>query len=191
MIKEINADLYKENYNFRIGKFHKVSFPQFKKDWIKTFDHPNTPDDEFIRDEKFIDFTYKLIKLPARATEHDAGYDFMSPLEFVMAPGEEVVIPTGIRAEITPGWFLMACPKSGLGFKYYVKFANTIGIVDSGYYFSDNEGHIFVKLRNEGRSIMKVDRGDKLFQGIFCIHGITFDDNATGARNGGFGSTGK
>ncbi len=170
------------NESLRIAKFHKVSFGQFKEAWFDTFGS---------EDETAVQEIYDAISLPARATSKDAGYDFVSPLDFTLEPGQEIKVPTGIRAVMSTGWYLMCCPKSGLGFKYYVRFANTVGIVDCGYACSDNEGHIFVKLRNEGNKTMQVNQGDKLFQGIFCMHGITVDDDATGERNGGFGSTGR
>ena len=66
-----------------------------------------------------------------------------------------------------------------------------IGIIDSDYFYSDNEGHIFVKLTNdsnEGKTVsVKANTG--FAQGIFLPYGITVDDDAQGIRNGGFGST--
>ena len=47
------------------------------------------------------------------------------------------------------GWFLGIYPRSGQGFKYGIKLANTVGIIDSDYYHSDNEGHIFIKFVND------------------------------------------
>ena len=88
-------------------------------------------------------------------------------------------------------WVLMCFPRSGLGFKYRVKLDNSVGIIDSDYAFSDNEGHIFIKLTNEGDKKLEVFEGDGFAQGIFLQYGITEDDNATDKRNGGFGSTTK
>ena len=65
---------------------------------------------------------------------------------------------------------------------------NTIGIIDSDYYNSDNEGHIMVKFSVDRP--LTLHKGDKFCQGIFILYGVTFDDNADGIRNGGFGSTG-
>ena len=90
------------------------------------------------------------------------------------------------------GWVLSLYPRSGLGFKYRLQMNNTVGIIDSDYFYSDNEGHIFVKLTNdsnEGKTL-DVARGAGLVQGIFMEYGITEDDCAEGERNGGFGSTG-
>ena len=82
-------------------------------------------------------------------------------------------------------------PRSGLGFRFRLQMNNTVGIIDSDYFFSDNEGHIFVKLTNdsnEGKTLT-VEQGTGIVQGIFLEYGITVDDDAVGIRNGGFGST--
>ena len=66
---------------------------------------------------------------------------------------------------------------------------NTVGIIDGDYYYSDNEGHIFVRATNLGEKPFTVKKGQGFCQGIFSEYGITEDDNATNVRNGGFGST--
>ena len=81
--------------------------------------------------------------------------------------------------------------RSSLGFKCRCQLDNSIGVVDEDYYFSDNEGHIFVKLTNDSKSgqRMQIKTGDAIVQGIFLQYGMTYDDDADGIRNGGFGST--
>ena len=69
----------------------------------------------------------------------------------------------------------------------------SVGIIDADYYFSDNEGHILVKVTNcsnNGKSLT-VEKGKAFCQGIFTQFFITYDDVATEKRNGGFGSTEK
>ena len=69
---------------------------------------------------------------------------------------------------------------------------NTVGIIDSDYYGSDNEGHIFIKITNdsnEGKTL-SLKKGDGFAQGVFLPYGVTSDDEAAALRNGGFGSTG-
>jgi dUTP pyrophosphatase len=88
-------------------------------------------------------------------------------------------------------WVLQCYPRSGLGFKYRLQLNNTVGIIDSDYFYSDNEGHIFAKITNdtnEGRTL-EVSPGEGFMQGIFTEYGITVDDDVTEVRNGGFGST--
>ena len=108
-------------------------------------------------------------------------------------PNETIMIPTGIRTKIDNSWVLCLYPRSGLGFKFRLQLNNTVGIIDSDYYNSDNEGHIFIKITNDtntGKTV-SLKQGDAFAQGIFVQYGITVDDDATGIRNGGFGSTGK
>ena len=101
----------------RIAKFHKVSLEQFKKDWIDTFG---------LDEEANIEEIYENIKLPRRATAGSAGYDFFAPVRLILAPGETIKIPTGIRVEMEPEWVLKCYPRSGLGFKYRLQLNNTV-----------------------------------------------------------------
>ena len=135
---------------------------------------------------------YENLKLPNRATMGSAGYDFHAPFAFSLAPGEVLTIPTGVRVKMDESWVLELYPRSGLGFKYRLQMNNTVGIIDSDYYYSDNEGHIFVKLKNDSHEnkTLEVAQGAGFVQGIFLEYGITVDDDAQGVRNGGFGSTG-
>lgn len=166
----------------RIAKFHKVSEARFLEDWKDTFPEAS---------EREIREIYHDILLPKRATAGSAGYDFFSPADFSMKPGEILKIPTGIRVEMENEWVLKCYPRSGLGFKYRLQLNNTVGIIDSDYFYSDNEGHIFVKLTNDGKEgkTVELKKGTGFMQGIFVEYGITVDDDATGIRNGGFGST--
>ena len=78
------------------------------------------------------------IKMPIRATKKSAGYDFFAPFDIYLKPNEDIKIPTGIRSYMQDGEVLIAVPRSGLGFKYYARLANTLGVIDSDYYYSDN-----------------------------------------------------
>lgn len=165
----------------RIAKFHKVSKERFTADWVDTF----------AQSKEEAERVYEAIRLPKRATAGSAGYDFFAPAEFTLKPGETVKIPTGIRVEMDQEWVLKCYPRSGLGFKYRLQLNNTVGIIDSDYFYSDNEGHIMIKITNEGNKTMKVAKGDGFCQGIFLPYGITEDDKVEASRNGGFGSTDK
>ena len=168
----------------RIAKFHKVSKAQFFHDWKDTFAGQADADIEAI---------YDAVKLPKRATAGSAGYDFYAPSDIRIEPGKTVKIPTGIRVEMENSWVLKCYPRSGLGFKFRLQLNNTVGIIDSDYFYSDNEGHIFAKLTNdtnEGKTV-EIAAGNGFMQGIFVEYGITVDDDVTDVRNGGFGSTTK
>lgn len=167
----------------RIAKFHKVSFEQFKEGFI----------DAFPVMEGEVQQVYDSLRLPSRATTGSAGYDFFSPIALKLQPGETVKIPTGIRCEMEENWVLKCYPRSGLGFKFRLQLNNTVGIIDSDYFYSDNEGHIFAKITNdtnEGK-VVEIEALTGFMQGIFVEYGITLDDDATEVRNGGFGSTTK
>ncbi len=167
----------------RIAKFEKVSPSQFEKDFLDTFGDGK-------KEECRI--AYEQVSIPRRATTGSAGYDFITPVPVVLKPGESAKVPTGIRVSMEEGWVLQIYPRSGLGFKYRLQLNNTVGIIDSDYYYSDNEGHIFIKVTNDGREgkTVSLDAGNGFAQGIFTEFGITEDDNAQTSRNGGFGSTG-
>lgn len=166
----------------RVGQFHKVSTDRFLEDWKDTFGD--------VTEQEILDI-YQEIRLPRRATAGSAGYDFFAPVDITLKPGETIKVPTGIRVEMNQEWVLKCYPRSGLGFKYRLQMNNTVGIIDSDYYYSDNEGHIFAKLTNdtnEGKTVV-ISRGTGFMQGIFVEYGITFDDEVTDVRNGGLGST--
>lgn len=122
----------------RVAKFSKVSFDQFYNDYCGTFfDDCDKPSKESVRE------IYDQIKIPTRATKGSAGYDFFAPFDMSLTPGVEMKVPTGIRVEIDNGWWLACMPKSGLGFKYRLQLNNTVGVIDSDYFHSDNEGTHF------------------------------------------------
>lgn len=168
----------------RIAQFFKVSYEQYKEAYQDTYGDAS---EEEIRE------VYDSIKLPKRATSGSAGYDFYAPVAITLEPGKTVKVPTGIRAKMEDNWVLKLYPRSGLGFKYRLQLNNTVGIIDSDYYYSDNEGHIFAKITNdsnEGKTV-EISEGTGFMQGIFIEYGITLDDDVTDVRNGGFGSTTK
>ena len=160
----------------RIAQFFAVSPAQLEADWRRNL--PDLP-------------VPQAIRLPRRATAGSAGYDFFAPAGFTLAPGETILLPTGVRARIDEGWVLKLYPRSGLGFKYRLQLNNTVGIIESDYFNAQNEGHIMLKLTNasnEGRTLV-VQPGEAVAQGVFVEYGIVVDDDAVAIRTGGFGST--
>ena len=202
---------------YYVAKFEKVSLEQFKKDmkndigdklilfkiaanysdilkWnFDTLKLKNESDFDL-----FCEQIYERIKIPSRATYESAGYDFYMPFSIDLTKHDTIIIPTGIRCSMVPGYSLDIYPKSGLGFKHNLKIANTVGIIDSDYYSSSNEGHIKVKLDNAGfyssseSGIVNLPEGKSFVQGIF--HEVFFaandeDNKDLKKRDGGFGST--
>lgn len=165
------------------AKFSKVSYQQFEEAMLDDFD--------FSKEE--IKTIYENLKLPKRATKGSAGYDFYTPVHILLKPGETLKVPTGIRCEMNPRWVLMIYPRSGLGFKFRLQLNNTVGVIDSDYFYSDNEGHIFIKITNDSNEdkTVEVAPGQGFAQGIFMQYGLVEDDDVQEERNGGFGSTTK
>lgn len=157
-----------------IARFEHVSAAQYERDMT----HPGA-------------MAVEEIPLPQRATSGSAGYDFVCPADVTLAPGAQALVPTGIRAWMAPGWVLVNCPRSSLGRKHGIRLANTIGVIDSDYYAADNEGHILVMLVNGGDHEVTIARGERFCQGIFLPHGVAEEEEVTGQRSGGFGSTGR
>lgn len=165
-----------------VAKFEKVTWGQYCAG--RNCDPANVFTEPYAQE-------YDNIKIPKRATTGSAGYDFFAPFDFSLVPGATIKIPTGIRCILKEGFVLKEYPRSGLGFKYRVRLDNTVGIIDSDYYKSDNEGHIFIKITNEGQQILKVKQGEAFCQGIIVEHFYAEEDEVTEQRNGGFGSTSK
>ncbi len=135
--------------------------------------------------------TYQQIILPRRATVKSAGYDFFAPTEIALEPHQTTTVATGIRALMPDDWCLMIFPRSGLGFKFRLRLDNTVGIIDADYSNAPNEGHIFVKITNEGEKTLVIPQGTAFAQGIFTHYLLTEDDDVTDERTGGLGSTDK
>lgn len=156
-------------------KFEKISLEQFKKDTGLT--------------EK----EYELYSIPKRSTKHSAGYDFMALTDFKINPNEIKLIPTGIKADMNEDEVLMIYIRSSLGFKFNLRMCNQTGIIDKDYYNNeDNEGHIFVKIQNEGDKPKEFKQGENIVQGIFTKFLTTDNEEEIKTeRSGGFGSTNK
>ena len=96
--------------------------------------------------------------------------------DFTIKPGENKLIPTGIKVQMNEGEVLLLVDRSSQGFKYNVRMCNQVGVIDKDYYNSEtNEGHMFIKLYNEGEKDYVVKKGDKIVQGLF-INFLTVDD---------------
>ena len=155
--------------------FEKISFEQFAKD---------------VSDNKDL---YDSYSIPKRSTKHSAGYDFESIMDFTLKPGEIGKYPLGVKANMNDNEVLLIVVRSSMGFKYNVRLCNQVGVIDKDYYNNpDNEGHVWIKLENQGDKDYVVKKGDKICQGIF-INFLTVDDEKEieKERVSGFGSTDK
>lgn len=160
-----------------VARFEKVSLEEYLRARDCT-----TP-----AERKIATAEWEQITLPDRATTWSAGYDFYIPCHANLSK-EPLLIPTGIRVRVDYDWLLMLVPRSGLGFKYGVRLANTCGIIDADYYYANNEGHIMAKLTSE--IPLSLRAGDRFMQGIFVPYGVAEEKPVEGDRTGGMGSTG-
>lgn len=155
--------------------FEKISFEQFKIDCSN--------------DKKI----YNNFSLPKRSTKNSAGYDFFSIYDLVLKPKETMKIPTGVKVNMNNDEVLMLFVRSSMGFKYNIRMCNQVGILDSDYYNNaSNEGHIWIKIQNEGDKEYIVKKGEAICQGVFTKF-LTVDneEEINNERKGGFGSTNK
>ncbi|MGE0792780.1 MAG: dUTP diphosphatase [Candidatus Woesearchaeota archaeon] len=130
--------------------------------------------------------------LPKRSTKFSAGYDFFLHCNIEILPGKKVVVATGVKSYFLKDEALFIYPRSGLGFKFGVMLANTVGIIDADYYNnSNNEGEIFVKLVNTSNKTVKLNKNDKFCQAVFQKFLLVDNDDVKQKRNGGMGSTGQ
>lgn len=153
--------------------FEKISFEQFSKD---------------INNDKNL---YEEYGLPKRATKSSCGYDFYAIEDVILHPGEIKKIPTGYKAKFNEDEMLMLVVRSSMGFKYNVRMCNQVGIIDCDYYNnSDNEGHMWVSLQNEGNIDYEIKKGTAYCQGIFVKY-LTCGEEVNTNRVSGIGSTNK
>ena len=156
-------------------KFEKISFNEWKKSINNNRkDYDNHP-------------------LPRRHTKYSAGYDLVSPIGFILHPGEVKKVPTGIKIQMNDDDMMMLVVRSSTGFKYNVRLTNQIGIFESDYYNNEqNEGHAWISLQNHSNEDFVIKKGDRIVQAIF-VNYLTVDDEEEikEERIGGFGSTNK
>ena len=138
--------------------FEKISFEQFKKD---------------VKDDIEL---YNSYNVPRRKTKYAAGYDFEALEDIVIKTGETKKIPTGIKSNMNDDEVLLLTVRSSQGFKYNIRMCNQVGVIDKDYYNNkDNEGHIWVKLQNEGDKDYQVKKGEGIIQGMFVKY-LTVDN---------------
>lgn len=163
-----------------IAKFEKVSLEQFLKDSKRLL---------YDYSEEEIANIYDNIVLPIRATKGSAGYDFYTPYKVTLHPHDKIIIPSGIRCQIADGYMMLGVVRSSMGIKNDINLSNTCMVLDSDYYFADNEGHIMIALRNMRDYLVRFSEGERIMQGVFLPYGIAVGDKAETRRTGGIGST--
>lgn len=128
---------------------------------------------------------------PSYAHPGDAGADLRARVDVTLAPGERVLVPTGVALALPYGYVGLVHPRSGLATQHGLTVVNAPGTVDAGY-----RGEIAVTLLNtDQRETIELRRGDRIAQLVIqkvetarFVQVDELDDSARGA--GGFGSTG-
>ena len=135
---------------------------------------------------KFYSADEKLI--PHRSTKDSAGYDFISPIDFII-PSHSVsdVIDGKVSVNLDSNKVLLIFVRSSFGFKHGITLTNGTGIIDADFF----PNTIKFKFRNDSDEDFVVKAGDKIAQGVIVSFFKTQDDVATAERKGGIGSTGK
>ncbi len=140
-------------------------------------------------------FENQNINLPVRNTKYSAGYDIECAEDIVIEPfngGNPTLIKTGIKAYMEDDEYLMLCNRSSNPKKKGLVLANSIGIIDKDYYGNpDNDGAIMFAFYNVKNEPIEIKKGERIGQAIFMKYLIADNDNASGERTGGFGSTDK
>ena len=138
----------------------------------------------------------KNINLPVRKTKYAAGYDFEAAEDTVVPSFKKgmnpTLISTGIKAYMQEDEMLCIYNRSSNPKKKGLILANSVGIIDKDYYGNpDNDGHIMFAFYNIKEEDILIKKGECIGQGIFEKYLLTDDDEASGDRMGGFGSTSK
>lgn len=133
------------------------------------------------------------VALPVPATAGSAGLDLSACIDapVTLQPGEIRMIPSGLAAEIPSGYVGLVFGRSGLGTKFGVTLANSVGVIDSDY-----RGELRVSLINRGSAPYTVEQGERIAQLVIMpyaavtpVEAESLEETERGER--GFGSTGR
>lgn len=203
-IKNINHDIYTPRMELlqgMIGKVVEIDEEEYVVVNLGAHDWVFLPSDliklrergfEIIKDEhrKHSDIE---IQLPTRGDSRSAGYDFYSNETVVLQPKQSHLFWTDVKSYMLDDEVLSIHVRSSIGTKKDLMLKNTTGIIDSSYYENvSNDGNIGICLVNMGDKIQKIEKGERIAQGIFAKYLIADDDICLKLeRTGGFGSSGK
>lgn len=203
-IKNINHDIYTPRMELlqgMIGKVVEIDEEEYVVVNLGAHDWVFLPSDliklrergfEIIKDEhrKHSDIE---IQLPTRGDSRSAGYDFYSNETVVLQPKQSHLFWTDVKSYMLDDEVLSIHVRSSIGTKKDLMLKNTTGIIDSSYYENvSNDGNIGICLVNMGDKIQKIEKGERIAQGIFTKYLITDNDVCLKLeRTGGFGSSGK
>ena len=131
------------------------------------------------------------VSLPAYGTNESAGFDLAAAHEVTVAPGQIVLVRTGLVIEIPPGYFLGIFARSSTPLKRGLMVANGVGVLDPDYCGPNDE--VKIQVLNISGAEVQVKRGDRLAQGIVLPAPRVVWQEVYDLREvtrGGFGATG-
>ncbi len=133
------------------------------------------------------------LPLPVYATDGAAGMDLLAAVAdpVTIAPGQRVLIPTGLAIALPPGYELQIRPRSGLALRNGIVLPNSPGTIDEDY-----RGEIQVIVLNTGDEPFRVERGTRIAQAVLApVVRVAWNEvtdlDVTTRNAGGFGSTGR
>jgi dUTP pyrophosphatase len=133
------------------------------------------------------------LPLPVYATDGAAGMDLLAAVDdpVTIAPGQRVLIPTGLAIALPPGYELQIRPRSGLALRNGIVLPNSPGTIDEDY-----RGEIQVIVLNTGGEPFLVERGTRIAQAVLApVVRVAWNEvtdlDVTARNAGGFGSTGR
>lgn len=135
------------------------------------------------------------LPLPAYQTEHAAGLDLLAAVPehapLTLAPGQRLLVPTGLALALPPGFEGQVRPRSGLALKHGVTVLNAPGTIDADY-----RGEVGVVLINHGTEPFLIRRGERIAQLVVASVlraelSVASDLGETSRGAGGYGSTGR
>lgn len=139
-------------------------------------------------------FEDKGINLPERKTAKSAAYDIEAAEDTIIPSFKKgmkpTLVATGLKAYMMEDEALYLMAKSSGFSKKGIVLSNSVGLVDGDYYGNEsNDGHIMFSLINLKDEDIEIKKGDGIGQAMFVKYYTVDNDNATGIRKGGFGST--
>lgn len=138
-------------------------------------------------------FEDKGVIIPQRKTSKSAGYDIVALIEedVYLNPGQSVNLATGLKACMEDDEVMLLFIRSSLGIKQGLTLSNSCGVIDADYYNNpDNDGHFILNVINTSNEVQCIPARSRVAQVVFVKYLTVDDDNATGERVGGIGSTG-
>ena len=137
-------------------------------------------------------FEDREVVLPQRKTAKSAGYDIiaLTDEDVYLSPGQSVNLATGLKACMEDDEVMLLFIRSSLGIKQGLTLSNSCAVIDADYYNNpDNDGHFILSIINTSNAVQRIPARSRVAQAVFVKYLTVDDDNATGERIGGIGST--